>query len=108
MFSPNSLRDSRISLLPKIPTRNFLSGLLLVLAGFIVLLPAIVRGIPAGHDLPSHLRLALPFYDAIQSGNLRPGWVLAVNQGFGDPSLRFYPPGLYYLLAATRGLTGSW
>ncbi|HKE58026.1 MAG TPA: 6-pyruvoyl-tetrahydropterin synthase-related protein, partial [Pyrinomonadaceae bacterium] len=28
--------------------------------------------------------------------------------GFGDPGIRFYPPALYYLLAATRILTGSW
>ncbi|MGH9880373.1 MAG: 6-pyruvoyl-tetrahydropterin synthase-related protein, partial [Pyrinomonadaceae bacterium] len=94
--------------MPKNLTRSFLSAGVAALAGFVALLPAIVRGIPANNDLPNHLRLALPFYNAIQAGHLYPGWALEVNHSFGDPSFRFYPPALYYLLAATRALMGSW
>jgi hypothetical protein len=94
--------------MPKIHTRNFFSVVVAPLAGLVALLPAIVKGIPANNDLPNHLRLAIPFYNGIRAGHLYPGWAFEVNHGFGDPSLRFYPPALYYLLAATRTLMGSW
>jgi hypothetical protein len=72
------------------------------------LVPAIVWGIPAGHDMPSHLRFAQSLYNSISSGILYPGWIAETNGGFGDAGIRFYPPLLYYLLAATRGVSGSW
>src|SRR6266850_3678239 len=81
---------------------------LVVLAGVVALIPAMISGIPAGNDLPSHLRFAIPFYNAIHAGTLHPGWLAEANGGFGDPGFRFYPPGLYYLLAVTRMLTGNW
>ena len=81
---------------------------ILAIAGLVALIPSVISGIPGGHDLPSHLRFAIPFYNAIQAGTLHPGWLAEANGGFGDPAIRFYPPGLYYLLAATRALTGNW
>lgn len=81
---------------------------LLAIAGFATLVPAIVWGIPAGPDLPSHLRFAQPFYNAISQGILHPGWGADSNGGFGDPGIRFYPPALYYMLAVTRAVSGSW
>jgi 6-pyruvoyl-tetrahydropterin synthase-like protein len=73
-----------------------------------VLLPIVLQGIPNGADLPNHLRFAMPFYESIKAGTLYPGWLAESNYGFGDPRFRFYPPGLYYLLTATRFLTGDW
>jgi hypothetical protein len=73
-----------------------------------VLLPIIIFGIPNGADLPNHLRFAVPFYDSIQSGHFHPGWLAESNHGLGDPRFIFYPPGLYYLLSASRMLTGEW
>ncbi|HMG74137.1 MAG TPA: 6-pyruvoyl-tetrahydropterin synthase-related protein [Pyrinomonadaceae bacterium] len=73
-----------------------------------VLLPIVVFGIPNGADLPNHLRFALPFYESIQAGHLHPGWLAESNYGLGDPRFIFYPPGLYYLLSASRMLTGEW
>ena len=81
---------------------------LVAVAGVVALIPAVISGIPGGHDLPSHLRFAIPFYNAIQAGTLHPGWLAEANGGFGDPGIRFYPPALYYMLAATRTLTGNW
>jgi len=89
-------------------TSRFGAYALVALAGLAALIPAIVSGIPAGRDLPSHLRFAQPFYNAISAGTLRPGWGAEANGGFGDPGIRFYPPALYYLLAATRAVSGSW
>jgi 4-amino-4-deoxy-L-arabinose transferase-like glycosyltransferase len=83
-------------------------GLVVGALGVLVLLPAVVYGIPDNYDLANHYHFALPFYDAIAAGDLYPGWLATSNHGYGDPLFRFYPPGLYYLLAAIRALTGNW
>jgi uncharacterized membrane protein len=75
---------------------------------FAVMIPAVLWGIPSNLDLVNHFRFALPFYDAIASGNLYPSWLAESNGGYGDPSFRFYPPAFYYLLAASRFLVGNW
>jgi chromate transport protein ChrA len=74
----------------------------------LALAPAMLRGIPSNIDLWNHYRLALPLYDAVRHGDLSPGWLAESSGGYGDPSFRFYPPGAYYLLGATRALTGDW
>jgi hypothetical protein len=75
---------------------------------FAVMVPAVLWGIPSNLDLTNHFRFALPFYDAIVSGNFYPSWLAESNGGYGDPSFRFYPPAFYYLLAAARFLIGNW
>lgn len=79
-----------------------------VASSFLTIVPAILWGIPSNLDLTNHFRFALPFHDAIAAGDLYPGWLAESNGGFGDPSFRFYPPGLYYLLAGLRMLLGDW
>ncbi len=79
-----------------------------VVASFLVIVPAILWGVPSNLDLTNHFRFALPFYDAITAGDFYPGWLAESNGGYGDPSFRFYPPALYYLLAAARFLIGNW
>ena len=86
-----------------------LSALLIVAAvAVLAILPVMIYGIPSNVDLSNHFRFAVPFYESIRAGHLYPGWLAETNGGLGDPSFRFYPPGLYYLLAATRALTGNW
>jgi 6-pyruvoyl-tetrahydropterin synthase related domain len=80
--------------------------LLIVAAGVFAVLPIIVWGIPTGADLFNHYRFALPFYESIRSGHFYAGWLAESNAGYGDPRFRFYPPGLYYMLAAARVVTG--
>jgi uncharacterized membrane protein len=88
---------------------NWHSAIALVLGvSFVAMVPALVWGIPSNLDLTNHFRFALPFYDAIASGNVYPGWLADSNGGYGDPSFRFYPPALYYLLAAARFVIGNW
>jgi hypothetical protein len=84
------------------------SGAILVvaLAGIVVLIPLMVWGIPAGGDLANHYRFVLPFSDSLRGGHLYPGWLAESNNGFGDARFRFYPPGLYYVLACLKLLTG--
>ena len=79
-----------------------------VTVSFAVILPAVLWGIPSNLDLTNHFRFTLPFYDAIVAGDLYPGWLAESTGGYGDPSFRFYPPALYYLLAAARFVIGNW
>src|SRR6266480_6278263 len=79
-----------------------------VIVSLAIMAPAIIFGIPSNHDLTNHFRFALPFYDAIRLGHFYPGWLAESNNGYGDASFRFYPPALYYALAAGRALTGNW
>ncbi len=72
------------------------------------MVPAMVFGVPSNRDLANHFRFALPFYDALRSGNFYPSWLQDSNGGYGDASFMFYPPALYYLLALMRFLTRSW
>src|SRR6184192_2823324 len=82
--------------------------MIVIAAAVAVLLPIIILGVPNGADLANHLRFALPFHEAIQSGHFHPGWLAESNNGLGDPRFRFYPPGFYYLLSAARTLTAGW
>lgn len=72
------------------------------------LAPTLFWGIPSNHDLSNHFRFELPFYDALRAGHFYPGWLAESNHGFGDPSFRFYPPALYYVLALAKATAGSW
>jgi chromate transport protein ChrA len=83
-------------------------ALVVVAVAVLALAPAMLRGVPSNIDLWNHYRLALPLYDAVRNGELSPGWLAESSGGYGDPSFRFYPPGAYYLLGATRALTGDW
>jgi uncharacterized membrane protein (UPF0136 family) len=82
------------------------AAMIVAAAAVIVLIPIFVWGIPVGPDLNSHYRSAVAFYDSIRGGNLYPGWMGSSNFGYGDARLRFYPPGLYYLLSGARALAG--
>jgi uncharacterized membrane protein len=79
-----------------------------LLAGAVVVLPAIVLGMPKNNDLANHYHFAIPFYEALRHGHLYPGWLASPNYGYGDVVVRFYPPALYYLFAAGRAITGNW
>jgi hypothetical protein len=88
--------------------KRFGPPLLAALVGALALSPVMIWGIPNNNDLANHYHFALPFYEAIQQGNLHPGWLASPNFGYGDAVVRFYPPALYYLLAVGRALTGNW
>ena len=88
--------------------KNFRPVLLAIIAGAAVILPAIIFGMPNNNDLANHYHFAIPFYAALRQGHLYPGWLATPNFGYGDVVVRFYPPALYYLLAAGRALTGNW
>jgi hypothetical protein len=82
--------------------------IVLALVGAAVIVPMMFWGVPSALDLSHHFRLAMPFYDGLRAGHLYPGWLAESNHGLGDASFRFYPPALYYLLAAAKAVTGNW
>ena len=88
--------------------KQILPPLLALLAGAVVVLPAIVFGVPRNNDLLIHYHYAIPFYEALSHGHWYPGWLATLNAGYGDDIVRFYPPAMYYLLAAGRAVTGDW
>jgi 6-pyruvoyl-tetrahydropterin synthase related domain len=79
-----------------------------VAVSLLAIVPVLIFGVPSNRDLSNHFRFALPFYDAITAGNFYPSWLAESNGGYGDPSFRFYPPALYYLLSLFRFVTGEW
>ena len=79
-----------------------------VAIGLLGSLALYLYGVPYGVDLPQHYRMALGFFESIEGGDFYPSWLSSTNGGYGDPSIRFYPPGLYYLLSFFRLITGDW
>ena len=82
--------------------------ILIALFAFLITLPIALNGVPDGNDLEQHQRFAAVFYEAIQNGDLFPGWAGSENMGFGSIGIRYYPPIAYYLMAFTQMLTGDW
>lgn len=76
--------------------------------GVLVTLPLCLYGLPLALDLNHHYRTALGFYESITNGNYYPSWHPSTNAGYGDLSVRFYPPVLYYLLSGFRIITRDW
>jgi hypothetical protein len=74
----------------------------------LLIVPAIIKGIPRGNDLEHHYRTSLGLYHAIEDKQIIPGWNSLPTDGYGDVSFRFYPPLFYYIMCSTRALTGDW
>ena len=82
--------------------------LTIVAIGVVACLPLYLYGLPLLLDLNHHYRTALGFFESIVNGNYYPSWHPSTNGGYGDPSVRFYPPALYFLLCAFRLITRDW
>src|SRR6267143_1805814 len=78
------------------------------IATLVVLVPILMYGIPGKRDLIQHFHHAMTFFDSMSAGNFFPGWAGDSNGGYGDVSVRFYPPALSILLATGRMLFRSW
>ena len=81
---------------------------MIVGVGVVACLPLYRYGLPLLLDLNHHYRTALGFFESIVNGNYYPSWHPSTNGGYGDPSVRFYPPALYFLLCAFRLITPDW
>lgn len=105
-LAPNQIAADRAS--GREAGHDYRRVIIVAMSAMVVLLPILIFGIPNGADLPNHLRFVIPFYEELQSGHFHPGWLAESNYGLGDLRFMLYPPGLYYLLSASRLLTGEW
>src|SRR6185503_12867785 len=92
----------------KLSNGDWKSLLFILIFAVAALAPAMFRGVPASRDLQHHFRLALAFKEGFSQGDYYPGWLAEANNGYGDASLRFYPPGLGFLLAAVQTVISNW
>ena len=99
-----SLRPAAVSL--HAPSSR--DWILVVGVALLASLPLLVYGAPFVGDLLHHYRTVWAFYDSILNGNFYPSWHPGTNDGYGDVSVRFYPPGIYYILCIARLLTRDW
>ena len=99
-----------LSAIAKLSQRNrlfFDLGIILFFS-ILVTLPMYLKGIGGGNDMPQHFQFAQTYYEALLNGNFYPSWAYQPNYGYGDVSVRFYPPLTYYCLAFFRILSGNW
>ncbi len=84
---------------PKAPPRSNASITLIILAVAAVPFLSLRHGVPDAHDLGDHLAMASQFRDGLGEGNLYPRWLGELHGGWGEPTMLFYPPALYYVTA---------
>ena len=80
----------------------------ILLFSLLVTVPILLNGMPGGNDMPQHFQFAQTFYNSMLNGEIYPSWAGNPNYGFGDVSVRFYPPLTYFLLAFFRFVAGNW
>ena len=66
--------------------------------------PAILHGLPPGHDRTLHLTWYTHFATQLWDGDPRPRWLFTMNAGFGSPTFFFYGPTPYYITSVFRPL----
>jgi hypothetical protein len=70
---------------------------LMLFIGLMWLYPLLTLRLTDQHDIPTHLRWAEQFADALRDGQLLPRWAHASLLGLGDPSFVYYQPLFYYI-----------
>lgn len=73
---------------------------LLLFIGLMWAYPLLTLRLTDQHDIPTHLRWAEQFADALRDGQLLPRWAHASLLGLGDPTFIYYQPLFYYVTSA--------
>src|SRR5262247_3558027 len=82
---------------------------LVVAIGLFACLPLYIYGAPyVLGDVAHHFRTALGFYESILNRNYYPSWHPSTNGGYGDVSVRFYPPAFYFVLSGMQLIARDW
>lgn len=82
------------------------AGLAALLVAAVLFVP-LANGIPKAYDLRYHLGTADQFFRGLRSGDFYPRWLPEWNDGWGEPTMVFYPPGLYFLTAFVAFWSGG-
>ena len=88
--------------------RSIGSFVLILGIAVLAVLPILLKGIPYAPDSSSYYRICTSFYQDLRQGDWFPSWVATSFGGYGDLSVRFYPPLTFYVAALFRTLTGNW
>jgi len=102
MTSPNDNDKSATRALGgRIARPTLVAALTVVVAATLLMLPAFIRGFPAGNDADLHFRWARQFQEALtERGVFYPRWLGSANNGQGSPALLYYPPLALFVTAA--------
>ena len=65
------------------------------------------EGVPRAADLPDHLGTTAQFLESLRHGDLYPRWMPDFHDGMGEPTLVFYPPGLYAIASCLAWAAGG-
>jgi len=75
-------------------------------AGLLVCLPLFLHSaLPFGSDLGYAAQAAHGFTEALREGVVYPRWLDSCNRGYGAPAFVFYPPLMFYAVAAAATFT---
>ncbi len=85
---------------------RLLAALAALLSAGILFAP-LLGGIPKAYDLPDHLGSTAQVLSGFREGSLYPRWLPDFHDGWGEPTLVFYPPGLYFVAAGVAALAGG-
>ena len=73
----------------------------------ILLLLPLTAGVPRAADLADHVGTTAQVLEQFRQGTLYPRWMAEFHGGWGEPTLVFYPPGLYFVAAAASFVAGD-
>jgi len=76
-------------------------------ASVVILFGPLSGGIPKAYDLPDHLGSTEQVLRGFREGALYPRWLADFHDGWGEPTLLFYPPGLYFVAAGLAAIFGG-
>lgn len=77
--------------------KRYSSILILIVIGFIPVIPLFHSGLPITHDGQDHVARIANFYASLSEGNIIPRWAENLNWGYGHPILMFLYPLPSYL-----------
>ncbi|MEO0532565.1 MAG: hypothetical protein AAF215_01695 [Cyanobacteria bacterium P01_A01_bin.123] len=79
-------------------------GVALLIATLLVNSRMIRDGLNGIADLQWHIAWLQYFFKGLTDGDVYPRWLGGTNYGYGSPTFVFYPPLVYYLGSALKGL----
>ncbi|HKD10729.1 MAG TPA: hypothetical protein VKE50_01585, partial [Thermoanaerobaculia bacterium] len=77
------------------------------LAGALLLFVELRHGVPRANDFADHAGTTVQVLNAFRDGVFYPRWMPDFHAGLGEPTLNFYPPGLYLVSALLAWLLGG-
>lgn len=86
---------------------RFVACLIIFGLATLAMIPAFIRGLPSDSDAVLHYRWATGFIETLKEGSLYPRWLAEPNHGQGSPTMVYYPPLQFYVIAFFYLLTGN-